>query len=188
MKDIVLRPRLSEKTYGLSESRVYVVDVPKAANKHSVARAVEAQFEVKVASVNVANISGKSKRTMSLSGKRYLNSEGKRNDVKKAYVTLQKGHSLPFFAAIEEEIEQETKAQDNFDKAAAKQADKETKKTPKAEKTAKTAEKTEATKAPAKKAAAKPEAAPAQEEAPKQRHGFRAGFHFGRRNKDGGSK
>ncbi|HWB39523.1 MAG TPA: 50S ribosomal protein L23 [Candidatus Saccharimonadales bacterium] len=178
-KDIVLRPRLSEKTYGLSESRVYVVDAPKDANKHTIARAIEAQFEVKVATVNVANIAGKSKRTMALSGKRYLNSEGKRADIKKAYVTLQKGHSLPFFAAIEEEISQESKAQENFDKAAAKQTAKEAKKAPK------TTDKAEA-KVPAKKAAPKA-AAPAVEEAPKARRGFRPSFHFGR-NKDKGSK
>jgi large subunit ribosomal protein L23 len=44
-KAITLRPRLSEKTYGLSANRVYVVEIPKDVNKHSVARAVEAQFE-----------------------------------------------------------------------------------------------------------------------------------------------
>ncbi len=63
-KAIALRPRLSEKTYGLSESRVYVVDVPKDVNKHTVARAVEAQFEVKVAKVNIINMKGKSKRVV----------------------------------------------------------------------------------------------------------------------------
>jgi large subunit ribosomal protein L23 len=120
-KTITLRPRLSEKTYGLSENRVYVVEVERGVNKHDVARAVEAQFEVKVTKVNLANISGKSKRTMSLTGKRYLNSNGQRNDIRKAYVTLQKGHSLPFFAAVEEAEEKEEKLQEKVEKAAAKQ-------------------------------------------------------------------
>ena len=126
-KTITLRPRLSEKTYGLSEHRVYVVDVPKEANKHGVVRAIEAQFDVKVTSVNITNVAGKTKRTMSLSGKRYLNSSGQRATVKKAYVTLASGNSLPFFAAIEEEEAQEVKTQEKFDKAAAKQAAKEAK-------------------------------------------------------------
>ena len=130
-KAIALRPRLSEKTYGLSESRVYVVEIPKDTNKHTIARAVEAQFEVKVAKVNVANIKGKSKRIISISGKRMKNAEGKRPDIKKAYVTLAKGHSLPFFAAIEEEEQQEQAVQEKVDKAAAKQATKEAKKTSK---------------------------------------------------------
>jgi large subunit ribosomal protein L23 len=131
-KTISLRPRLSEKTYELSESRVYVVEVPTGTNKHSVARAVEAQFEVKVARVNIANIKGKRKRIISASGKRMKNAEGKRNDVKKAYVTLSEGHSLPFFAAIEEEEQKEQAVQEKVDKAAEKQAAKEAKKAPKA--------------------------------------------------------
>jgi large subunit ribosomal protein L23 len=126
-KTITLRPRLSEKTYGLSESRVYVLEVPAGVNKHSVARAVEAQFEVKVAKVNIANIRGKSKRIMSLTGKRVKNAEGRRNDIKKAYITLAEGHSLPFFNAIEEEESKEQELQEKVDKAATKQAAKESK-------------------------------------------------------------
>lgn len=130
-KTITLRPRLSEKTYGLSEGRVYVVEIPKDVNKHNVARAVEAQFEVKVVKVNVTNIPGKAKRIISLSGKRMMNAEGKRTGVKKAYVTLAKGNSLPFFQAIEEEEEKEQAVQTKVDKAAAKQAAKTEKKAPK---------------------------------------------------------
>jgi large subunit ribosomal protein L23 len=126
-KAITLRPRLSEKTYALSEQRVYVVEVPSDVNKHTVARAVEAQFDVKVASVNIVNVKGKSKRIISLTGKRMKNAEGKRPDIKKAYVTLAEGQSLPFFAAIEEEEEQEQKTQAQVEKAVAKQAAKEAK-------------------------------------------------------------
>lgn len=127
-KTITLRPRLSEKTYALSEQRVYVVDVPVNVNKHGVARAVEAQFEVKVAKVNIINVKGKAKRVISLTGKRMKNAEGKRPDTKKAYVTLAEGHSLPFFAAIEEEEQKEQATQEKIEKAVAKQAAKEEKK------------------------------------------------------------
>jgi hypothetical protein len=65
---------------------------------------------------------------MSLTGKRALNSEGKRSDFKKAYVTLAEGHSLPFFAAVEEEEQKEEKLQKQMDKAVAKQAAKADKK------------------------------------------------------------
>jgi len=126
-KTIMLRPRLNEKTYGLAESRVYVFDIERGVNKHSVARAVEAQFEVKVTSVNTTNIPGKSKRVVSILGKRQKNTEGSRNDIKKAYVTLAKGHSLPFFNAIEEEDQKEQAVQEKVDKAAAKQAEKDAK-------------------------------------------------------------
>ncbi len=123
-KTISLRPRLSEKSYSLSTSRVYVFDIPKGINKHSVAGAVEAQFDVKVSTVNVANIPGKPKRTVSITGKRSKNSTGKRSDIKKAYVTLMDGYSLPFFAAVEEAEVQEKATQAKVEKAVAKQVDK----------------------------------------------------------------
>jgi large subunit ribosomal protein L23 len=126
-KTIALQPRLNEKTYSLSSKGVYVFNIASGVNKHSVARAVETQFEVKVAAVNIANIPGKAKRIVSLTGKRAKNSEGKRSDIKKAYVTLAKGYSLPLFAAVEEAEQQEQATQDKIEKAAAKVAAKEAK-------------------------------------------------------------
>lgn len=126
-KTIVMRPRLSEKTYGQSENRVYVVEVAGDTNKHTVARAIEAQFEVKVTKVNILNVKGKSKRIISLTGKRMKNAEGSRSDIKKAYVTLTEGNSLPFFAAVEEEEAKEEATQAQVEKAVAKQAAKEAK-------------------------------------------------------------
>lgn len=121
-KTITLRPRLSEKTYGLSTRRVYVMEVPGGTNKHLVARSVEAQFEVEVSKVNLMNIAGKSKRVISLTGKRLNNRTGRRNGVRKAYVTLKEGFSLPFFDAVEEEEQKEQATQEKVDKAIAKQS------------------------------------------------------------------
>lgn len=126
-KAITLKPRLNEKTYALAATGVYVFEIDRDVNKHSVARAVEAQFDVKVVEVNTVNVKGKAKRIISLTGKRMVNAEGKRPDFKKAYVTLAEGQSLPFFEAIEEAEEKESAAQEKIDKAAAKQAEKETK-------------------------------------------------------------
>lgn len=127
-KTILLKPRLSEKTYTLSTSRVYVFDVPKTANKHEIKRAVADQFEVTVLNVRVTNIAGKAKRTISLSGKRVAQgSGGKQNDKKKAYVTLAEGSSLPFFAAVEEAEEKQEAVQEKVAKAVEKQADKDAK-------------------------------------------------------------
>lgn len=158
-KAIALKPRLNEKTYGLAASRVYVFDVDRSVNKHNIARAVESQFEVKVTEVNTANIPGKSKRVISLTGKRMKNAEGSRGDFKKAYVTLAEGNALPFFDAIEEEEQKEQETQEKFDKVAAKQAEKDEKAAAKATKSeAKTeAKKPEANAAKAAKPAAKSE-------------------------------
>ena len=122
---IVLKPRLSEKSYGLSRSNVYVFDVDGSVNKHSVARAVAAQFDVEVVKVNIANIDGKAARVISKGGRRV--SKGHRTDTKKAYVTLAKGSSLPFFDAAEEADAKEAKAIEKADKKAAKADKKETK-------------------------------------------------------------
>lgn len=126
-KTAILRPRLNEKTYSLSEKRVYVFDVEKGANKHSIARAVEAQFEVKVTTVNTVNIKGKAKRIISVNGKRMKNAEGRRNAIRKAYVTLAEGYGLPFFNAVEEAEEKEQAIQEKVEKAAEKQAAKDAK-------------------------------------------------------------
>lgn len=128
-KTLVLKPRLSEQTYALAGSQhVYAFDVPKDANKHAVARAVASQFGVKVAAVNIANIPGKAKRTISISGKRRA-ADGARSNVKKAYVRLADGMSLPVFAAVEAAQEKEQATQEKVDKAVAKQTKKTDKKT-----------------------------------------------------------
>lgn len=130
--NLILKPKLSEKTYAQSLARVYAFEVPRDANKHTVARAVEAQFDVTVVSVNITNHSGKAKRTISQNGRRQA--QGREAASKKAYVTLAEGQSLPFFAAIEEAEEKQAETQAQVDKAAAKVADKEAKKASKEKK------------------------------------------------------
>ena len=128
-KTIALKPRLSEKTYGMSRNRVYVFDVAGDVNKHSVARAVAAQFDVEVTKVNILNIDGKSTRVISKKGRRV--SKGNRADIKKAYVTLAEGNSLPFFDAAEEADAKEAAVAEKEAKKAAstdKKADKKEKK------------------------------------------------------------
>lgn len=99
-KQIVLKPRMSEKTYGLSLARnLFVFEVPAGASKQTVAAAVTAQFGVAVVNVNMMNVKGKAKRTIRKGGRPTM---GKRSDIKKAYVTLKQGDSLPFFATEED--------------------------------------------------------------------------------------
>lgn len=129
---IILKPKLSEKTYAQSANRVYAFEVPRDVNKHTVARAVEAQFDVKVTEVNIANKRGKAKRTISQGGRRVA--QGRDAATKKAYVTLAEGNSLPFFAAIEEAEEKQADTQAKVEKATEKAAAKEAKKGSKAKK------------------------------------------------------
>ncbi len=103
-KTIALKPRMSEKTYALSLARnVYVFDVPLNVNKLQVAAAVEAQFGVSVTNVRIIIAKGKVARSIRIGARARANVSGKRNDVKKAYVTLKDGDSIAVFAALDEQ-------------------------------------------------------------------------------------
>jgi ribosomal protein L23 len=110
MKDLVLIPRI----------KTYVFEIPSNANKHSVARAVTAQYEVVVTSVRTVTTKGKVKQSYRKGGRPIT---GVRSDVKKAYVTLRTGESLPLFIEEQKEDEKQVKAEQK----AAKKAKKETK-------------------------------------------------------------
>lgn len=115
-KTMVLRPRISEKAYGLSQQHnTYVFDVPTGANRLSVASAIHAQFDVVVEDVRIANAKGKVKLAYS---KRRRPVSGRRNDVKRAFVRLKAGDKLPIFAAEEAE---EAKAKKDAEKATKKE-------------------------------------------------------------------
>lgn len=93
---MVLKPRISEKAYGLSQNgNTYVFQVPADANKLSIAFAVSAQFKVTVTNVNITNLKGKTKRTVKRGGRA---TTGTRCDIKKAYVTLKDGDTVAIFA------------------------------------------------------------------------------------------
>ena len=82
-RDIILKPVVSEKSYGLIDEGKYTFVVDPDANKTEIRQAVEKVFNVKVASVNTINRQGKSRRTRS--------GTGKRKDTKRAIVTLKDG-------------------------------------------------------------------------------------------------
>ncbi len=88
-RDILLRPIISEKTYRLADDGKYTFLVPQHANRTEVRQAVEAVFGVKVTGVNTLNRPGKRRRTR--------NGWGKRNDTKRAIVTLASGEKIDVF-------------------------------------------------------------------------------------------
>lgn len=116
---IVLKPRLYEKTYGLSQTtNTFVFDVPSELNKHTIAAEVAKQFDVTVTDVRIVNRKGKAKRTVHKGGRA---SNGRDSDIKKAYVTLAKGNHLPFFEAEEKQEADAAKAEAKTAKKAAKE-------------------------------------------------------------------
>ena len=69
----------------------FVFKVRRDADKSAVKRAVELMFDVKVTAVQVVNCMGKAKR--------FGRSPGRRQDWKKAYVTLAEGQEIDFLGA-----------------------------------------------------------------------------------------
>jgi large subunit ribosomal protein L23 len=135
-----LKPRMSEKAYDLSHNTdTYVFEVPLSTNKVEIARAVSGQFKVTVENVRILVLKGKKARSIRIGGSRkYF--YGKRPNVKKAYVKIKKGESIPIFASIDEAEEKTKKAEEKAAKKAGKTTDKPKKSkkttadTPKAEK------------------------------------------------------
>ena len=84
--DVVLAPHITEKATLASEHNAVVFKVANTATKPQIKEAVEAIFGVSVMGVNTINMKGKTKRWK---GKPY-----KRNDVKKAIVTLAEGSMI----------------------------------------------------------------------------------------------
>ena len=87
----VLRaPHISEKAARAQEANQYVFEVAQDATKADVKAAVEQLFSVKVETVNVLNVKGKSKT--------FRFRSGSRGDWRKAYVKLAEGQSIDLAA------------------------------------------------------------------------------------------
>lgn len=87
---ILRAPHLSEKSARLQETSQYVFEVAPEATKANVKAAVEQLFDVKVQSVNMVNVKGKSKS--------FRMRAGSRGGWRKAYVRLHAGQTIDVMA------------------------------------------------------------------------------------------
>ncbi len=86
---IILAPHVTEKSAIVADSHSqYVFKVAKDSKKPEIKDAVEFLFNVNVKSVSTINMKGKTKR--------FGMNFGKRNDWKKAFVTLEEGQEIEF--------------------------------------------------------------------------------------------
>lgn len=88
-RDILIAPIISEKSYALLDENKYTFLVRPDANKTQIKQAVEAVFGVRVTNVNTLNRTGKAIRTKI--------GYGKRNDTKRAIVSLAQGDRIDLF-------------------------------------------------------------------------------------------
>jgi large subunit ribosomal protein L23 len=92
-RDVIIRPVVSEKAYGLLEENVYTFVVAPGVSKPEIRDAVESIFDVSVLKVNTLNRKGKRRRNRRTGG------FGQRADQKRALVTLAEGDSIDLFEA-----------------------------------------------------------------------------------------
>lgn len=92
LRDVLIKPVVTEKSTALMQENKYTFVVPLKANKVEIRQAVEKLFKVKVETVNTVRVEGKVKRM----GK-YI---GKRSDYKKAIVKLAPGERIEFFEGV----------------------------------------------------------------------------------------
>ncbi len=91
LRDVLIAPVVSEKSYGLLEENVYTFTVAPDATKPEIKQAVETLFEVTVLKVNTLNRKGKRVRD------RRTGKYGTRSDAKRAMVTLAEGDEIDLF-------------------------------------------------------------------------------------------
>ena len=84
--DVIRKPVITEKSTMASEAGAVVFEVDIDSSKPQIKEAIEALFGVKVKAVNTTITKGKQKR--------FRGVQGRRNDVKKAYVTLEEGNTI----------------------------------------------------------------------------------------------
>ena len=92
MYDLIRAPVITEKSTMGSEHNQVTFKVPLDATKPEIKAAVESLFKVQVAAVNTLIAKGKTKR--------FRGVLGRRSDVKKAVVTLVKGHQIDVTSGI----------------------------------------------------------------------------------------
>ena len=90
-RDVIIKPVVSEKSYGLLDSNVYTFVVHPEASKPEIHDAVQSIFGVRVLKVNTLNRNGKRKRN------RKTGTFGSRPDTKRAFVTLADGDRIDLF-------------------------------------------------------------------------------------------
>ncbi len=94
--DVIVAPVVTEKTTGQMEASLYTFIVNERANKHEIARAVEALWDVRVTDVRTMRYPGKAKRA--LLGRMVKNWElGRTSSYKKAVVQLVQGDEIELY-------------------------------------------------------------------------------------------
>jgi len=92
LSDVLVRPLVTEKNTILQAQNKYAFEVAQEASKPQIAQSVEKAFKVKVDTVNIVKVPGRTKRV----GRRIVRT----SPWKKALVTLRAGDKIEFFEGV----------------------------------------------------------------------------------------
>ncbi|MEW5761929.1 MAG: 50S ribosomal protein L23 [Bacillota bacterium] len=92
VRDVIIRPVVTEKSMALLEQNKYTFLVHPQANKTEIKKAVEELFKVKVLKVNTLRRPGKMKRVRRVAGMT--------PETKRAVVTLRPGDKIEIFEGV----------------------------------------------------------------------------------------
>ena len=90
--EVLRRPLITEKSTDLQTQNKYAFEIADGANKPLVKQAVEKAFQVRVTSINVVRVPGKTRRV----GRQPVQTRSWR----KAIVTLHEGDKIEFFEGV----------------------------------------------------------------------------------------
>jgi large subunit ribosomal protein L23 len=89
-RDVILAPRITEKSMADALAQQYTFVVHPRATKTQIRHAIEELFKVNVTKVNTVNVRGKARQF----ARRGVKTAGKQSDTKKAIVTLKPGQKI----------------------------------------------------------------------------------------------
>jgi large subunit ribosomal protein L23 len=84
--DVIVFPRITEKSHNVAHLRQYAFNVRKDSNKETIRKAVEHIYNVKVEKIRTSNVPAKKRRMGKV--------VGKKAGYKKAIVTLKEGFTI----------------------------------------------------------------------------------------------
>ncbi len=89
-RDVILSPRITEKSMADALAHQYTFSVHPRATKTQIRHAIEQIFKVDVIKINTVNVRGKPRNF----ARRGVRTTGKQSDFKKAIVTLKSGQKI----------------------------------------------------------------------------------------------
>ena len=103
-----LVPQLTEKSYDLAKNRnIYVFKVATRLNKAQIKEHIQSEYKVEVIGLKTLIVKGKRARSIRLKSTRAARVIGRRQTLKKAFISLKEGDVIPIFTNFVDETDKQ---------------------------------------------------------------------------------